>query len=220
MCRNATNEYKKYSFSYSKEEERVFLSLKKFGKTLEELGEDDEAFSQCMPKFWAKNREYFLRGKRERWHENTVSLHIYNSEGKIIKGPSLYLSEIYRMAGQVDKKRPKSSKDDGYAPRLQKALFTLLSQSCDEFKVSPVTTSPPVPFDFSRVGDIINNIIDSGIVPGSENADKEELMNIVNGFVKNPKIGEIFGAVTQMVANENVVSPDTLKEIVADVKKD
>ncbi|SHO33635.1 Hypothetical protein BQ3484_567 [Cedratvirus A11] len=224
LSKTIVKEFRDYEYTYSSTNRATFTGLEKLEKYVDELGEDDEIFVRSCQKFWDANKEYFAPSTRLTWYKNDVRLNLYSVQGKIVKGPMLNLSDVYQMAMFVDNKKPKSSletKEDSLVNKLQREIFKVLSLHVEEFKKSVVAVNkgPAVPFDLSKVGDLIGKIVESGIIPGSETADKTELMNVVNGFISNPKIGEIFSSVTQMVGSESGINADTLKDVLSGVTK-
>ncbi|SPN79101.1 Hypothetical protein BRZCDTV_158 [Brazilian cedratvirus IHUMI] len=224
LSKTIVSDFRDYEFTYSSTNRATFTGLDKLEKYVEDLGEDHEIFARACQKFWETNKEYFAPSNRLTWYKNDVRLTLYTEEGKLVKGPMLNLSDVYQMAMFVDSKKPKSSletKEDSFVNKLQREIFKVLSQHVEEFKKSVVAANkgPAVPFDLSKVGDLIGKIVDSGIIPGSETADKTELMNVVNGFISNPKIGEIFSSVTQMVGTESGINADTLGDVLSKVGK-
>ena len=224
LSKTIVKDFRDYEFTYSSTNRSTFAGLDKLEKYVDELGEDDEIFARSCQKFWDSNKEYFAPSTRLTWYKNDIRLNLYSEEGKIVKGPMLNLSDVYQMAMFLDNKKPKSSletKEDSLVNKLQREIFKVLSLHVEEFKKSLVTAAkgPGVPFDLSKVGDLIGKIVESGIIPGSEGADKQELMNVVNGFINNPKIGDIFSSVTQMVGAESGINADTLSDVLSGVKK-
>lgn len=217
ICVRVTEEYKKYKFIYSETEKETFLALKRFQKALQELGEDHEIFNTGCKKFWEKNKDSF---NPKNWEENVVKFLLYDEEGEMIKGPVLYLSQISYLAEEVDKQRPKREEKDLMKFRLDKALFKVISSVDENFQKKQIVEGGgnALPFDFSKIGDVISKIVDSGIISNSDKVDKEDLMQAVNSFVANPKLNDILGSVVQALGGkEGSINSETIKEVFSGV---
>jgi len=217
VCVRITEEYKKYKFIYSNTEKETFTCLKKFSKALESLGEDHEVFTESCKRFWDKNKENFS-GKN--WEDNVVKFQLYN-ENKPVKNCALFLSQISYLAEEVDKQKPTKTKMETMKSKLDQALFKLISKIDENFvKTISMPEQGALPFDMSKLSDVLGKIIESGVIPGSESVDKKELMNTVNSFVSNPKINEVLGSVAQVLTNkDSTIDPKMISDIFSSVEK-
>nr|WIL05129.1 hypothetical protein pmam_90 [Pithovirus mammoth] len=245
ICKKIVEEYRRFEYSYSESEKETFEGLRKFSKSIKTLGDENHEFIlESLKKFWLSYGELFEDPSNSFWYKKSTALKIYNDKGKVIKGPIIHLSEIYIMAGKAEKMKPKSIIDDGKEEPLQKALekrlFAVLAKIDEDFaaKLKPSSamvrasgsssssSTPTMPFDLSKLTDIVSGVIDSGILPGSETADKEGYKETIRNFMDNPKLHDLIGTLTNSLSNSG--GNDMLTQIgntlsgpaVADIIKD
>lgn len=245
-CKNIVKEYRRFEYSYSETEKEAFEGLRKFSKSVKTLGDENHEFIlEGVKKYWLAYGDLFEDPSNSTWYKKSTSFKIYNEKSKVIKGPEIKLSDIYIIAGKVEKLKPKSIIDDGKEEPLQKTLekklFAILAKVDEGFaaKLKPSTamvrasgssssssSGPAMPFDLSKLTDIVSGVIDSGILPGSETADKEGYKETIRNFMDNPKLHDLIGTLTNSLSQSG--GNDMLTQIgntlsgpaVADIIKD
>jgi hypothetical protein len=118
VCKTIVKEYAEYDQTDSDLE--VARCLNKMKKALQVLEGEDETLNKSIGKF----RQIYKK-LDERWYVKPVIFVLYRDE-KVVKGPALYLSKIYKMASKVDRRNKTTLKAE-----LSECLFILLQSEPD-----------------------------------------------------------------------------------------
>ncbi|QIN54253.1 hypothetical protein [Cedratvirus kamchatka] len=121
VCKAIVKEYAEYDQTDSDlEVARCLSKMKKALQLLEGDCEDSETLNKSIRKF-----KQVYKKLDERWYAKPVTFVLYKDE-KLVKGPALYLSKIYKMASKIDRKNKSSLKTE-----LSESLFLLLQDEPD-----------------------------------------------------------------------------------------
>ena len=137
ICKTIVGEYVDYEQTDSDLE--VARCLSKMKKALQVL--KTEPNSETLNKSILKFRQIYKK-LDERWYSKPVTFVLYKDE-KLVKGPALHLSRIYKMASKMDRRNKTSLKIE-----LSESLFLLLQNEPDIKIVHSLLTN--VDKDYSR----------------------------------------------------------------------
>ncbi|SOB74387.1 hypothetical protein BQ9231_00504 [Cedratvirus lausannensis] len=118
VCKTIVKEYAEYEQTDSDLD--VARCLSKMKKALQVLEGDDETLNKSIAKF----RQTYKK-LDEHWYSRPVIFVLYKDE-KLVKGPALHLSKIYKMSSKVDRRNKSNLKT-----QLSESLFLLLQNEPD-----------------------------------------------------------------------------------------
>lgn len=216
-CSDIISKFCKYKYNHNNSEERAISSFGKFEKVICSLGDEHEAFKDVGKKFYDEYKEFLTREKKSSWYRYSMIIHLYDKEGKVVPGPALYLSDIYKMGEYVNEKNPPISlKEETCTSHLTTMLFRYISKVVPEFDKT-ITRAEVPPLDFTKIGDLFTNFLD--VVPGVDGGNKEEIRSVINNFVSGPKMGEIVSSITQAVNGEGGTANVDIMGVIQDITK-